>query len=213
MAAMETQPAAEQDVDYLMGERDPERNYIYFQTEAVEYSKCQSVAEETSLVGAYLTVLSTIALSVYTAILGTQHRQFTMFLFLAVFSCLVMAALLYVYNKYLPSRKENNASSQQIICDGETNRFVIINSVDTIACSCFHLESVGETLFECQLTAVQNVECLLDEQNEMKFVIYYLDAQTQSNETIVFNSDYFFCNKEWHRKIDYALSVARNWSI
>ncbi len=74
-------------------------------------------------------------------------------------------------------------------------------------------DAYANKIFNTQLTNIQNIECIFDETNEMQFVIYYFDQNTNQNEIKNFNSNYFFCNKQWLRKVKDALNRSKQWNV
>lgn len=187
--------------------------YIFLDGDLFEFNKCQSISEEFSLICSYLFVIITIGLAILCTVLGVQHKSFMLVLFMAILALFITLGLLYLYNKHLPKIRQKNLSAQQIVLNGQDNKFTIINPNETIIFNCYHLERFGEKIFECGLTDIQNVDCSLNENNENIFTIYYYNKKEKSDDIQVFDHQYFFATLEWTRRIKYALNNAKQWNI
>lgn len=210
----EESDAKQEALAFNLGENNDNDKYIFLDdNDVLEFNKFQSICEEVSLLSSYVMVLVTICLGITCAVLGIKHENFQWALMGGIIALFVSIGLIYLYNKYLPKLREKNLCCQQIVINGVDDAFSIINSEETIICKCFHLERYGQKIFECGLTEIQNVECTLNEQNEMLFTIYWFDKKSKSNEVKVFGHEYFFCNQEWVRRIKYALNNAKQWNI
>eukprot|EP01084_Bolivina_argentea_P125177 221808_1 len=119
------------------------KKYIMLETDSLEFTKCQSISEEISLIGSYIMVFATIILSIICVVIGTKHINFIAYLICSIICLLITIILFYIYNKYIPSLKLANTCSSMIIINGTDNEFVIYNSSETIILKCFHLERYG----------------------------------------------------------------------